>query len=278
MLHVYISIIYLSTFKSLNLLTIPPLFSIPFFLLLFFFLFFSLNVPLHFLKMSFTAAKLKSAASQIEKSLSQSSYARSNNNNNANTSSQSTPRSLKRNKNSSVLQSQTTDITRQSSSILDSSLGQPKQPVKKRRKARVSSDSNNDSSIIPTTTTSTATTTATTSTSYPHQQTYNVIHTHYIYPQLRSRANPPLDLNTVRLKQGVSEPPPKPNRLFGLQEVPVFRPTLHDFQNPLKYISSIATIGKKYGAVKIIPPQEWNPQFSLDTEVCACLFYLFSLF
>lgn len=99
-------------------------------------------------------------------------------------------------------------------------------------------------------------------------QTQQAIHTHYIYPQLRSRANPPLDLNSVKRKNDIIEPSSKVNRLFGLEEVPVFRPTKDEFSDPMNYLSKIAQIGKSYGSVKIIPPENWNPEFSLDTEVC----------
>lgn len=131
---------------------------------------------------------------------------------------------------------------------------------------------------------------------YPHQQTSNVIHTHYIYPQLRSRANPALDLSSVRLRNKAPDPQladysvthsipasTSPSdishsRLFGLEEVPVFHPSLTEFQHPLEYLAKIAPIGKKFGAVKIVPPSQWDPIFSLDTEVSfSFLFCYFSI-
>lgn len=36
---------------------------------------------------------------------------------------------------------------------------------------------------------------------------------------------------------------------------PVFRPTVEEFQDPLNYISSISSVGKKFGICKIIPPE-----------------------
>lgn len=59
----------------------------------------------------------------------------------------------------------------------------------------------------------------------------------------------------------------RPSRLFGLQEAPTFRPTEEEFRNPIEYIRSIADHGKKFGIVKIIPPDEWNPDFAINTEV-----------
>lgn len=56
-------------------------------------------------------------------------------------------------------------------------------------------------------------------------------------------------------------------RYFGIQEAPVYYPTHQEFKEPLKYIESIADEGKKYGIVKVVPPEGWQPSFALDTEV-----------
>lgn len=59
----------------------------------------------------------------------------------------------------------------------------------------------------------------------------------------------------------------KPNsNLFGLQEAPVFEPTIEEFADPLKYIRSIKEIGEKAGLCKIIPPKGWKPPFSIDQK------------
>jgi len=43
-----------------------------------------------------------------------------------------------------------------------------------------------------------------------------------------------------------------------------FRPTEHEFKDPLLYINSIRPIAEQYGICKIIPPKYWKPKFSLD--------------
>lgn len=57
-------------------------------------------------------------------------------------------------------------------------------------------------------------------------------------------------------------------RPHGLQDAPTFRPSEEDFADPHRYIMKIASEGQKYGAVKIIPPDSWKPDFAVDTEVC----------
>lgn len=56
-------------------------------------------------------------------------------------------------------------------------------------------------------------------------------------------------------------------RLFGIPEAPTFRPTEEEFREPMEYIRKIAADGAKYGIVKIIPPNSWNPPFAINTEV-----------
>lgn len=87
------------------------------------------------------------------------------------------------------------------------------------------------------------------------------------YPQHKSRANPPIDLSTVRGKHDYTEPPEVLQREFNLQNAPIFRPSLEEFKDPASYVAKISNVGKKFGMVKIIPPDSWNPPFSLDSDV-----------
>jgi len=86
---------------------------------------------------------------------------------------------------------------------------------------------------------------------------------------LSSRRAQPLDLNTVERRGTATavKESPKQIRPHGLQEAPTYRPTMEEWKEPLDYINNIAGEGRKYGIVKIIPPDSWNPDFAIDTEV-----------
>ena len=60
--------------------------------------------------------------------------------------------------------------------------------------------------------------------------------------------------------------PHKRVRPHGLQEAPTFRPTEAEFVDPLVYMSKIRCEAEKYGICKIIPPDGWSPDFSINTE------------
>lgn len=85
---------------------------------------------------------------------------------------------------------------------------------------------------------------------------------------------PPLDLSSVSpsFLPDDANPDIHQESLFGLQEAPTFRPTPEEFVDPLAYISSIRAAGEKCGILKIIPPEGWKPDFSIDTEVPVLLF------
>ncbi len=87
---------------------------------------------------------------------------------------------------------------------------------------------------------------------------------------LSSLTSPPLDLASVeRRGQPTSCPEPvkKKTRPHGLQEAPTYRPTEEEWKEPFEYIKKISPEALHYGLCKIIPPESWNPDFAIDTEV-----------
>jgi histone demethylase JARID1 len=87
---------------------------------------------------------------------------------------------------------------------------------------------------------------------------------------LSARHGEPLDLSTVERRgqpTASKERDTKLSRPHGLQDAPTFRPTEEEFKNPMEYIRRISPEGRKYGICKIIPPDGWNPDFAIDTEV-----------
>lgn len=87
------------------------------------------------------------------------------------------------------------------------------------------------------------------------------------FPYSARRAQP-LDMRTVERKgHPSSRDPPTRTRPHGLLEAPTFRPTEAEFRDPMEYIRSISEKASKYGICKIIPPDDWNPDFAIDTEV-----------
>ena len=87
-------------------------------------------------------------------------------------------------------------------------------------------------------------------------------------PPLSHRRAQQMDMNSVdRRNSATPKEVPKRLRPHGLTEAPTYRPTEEEFKDPFTYIQSISEEGRKYGIVKIIPPESWNPPFSIDTEV-----------
>ena len=83
-----------------------------------------------------------------------------------------------------------------------------------------------------------------------------------------ARKAAPLDLRTVERKgDSATRDPPMRNRPHGLPEAPTFRPTEAEFRDPMEYIRSISEKASKYGICKIVPPDNWKPDFAIDVEV-----------
>ena len=61
---------------------------------------------------------------------------------------------------------------------------------------------------------------------------------------------------------------PKPSRPYDIPEAPTYWPTEEEFRDPMEYMRQIAPEGRKYGIVRIVPPETWNPPFAINTEVC----------
>lgn len=80
----------------------------------------------------------------------------------------------------------------------------------------------------------------------------------------------PLDLSSVERRDqptAPKEPVKKKCRPHDLPEAPTYCPTEAEWKDPMEYIKKISPEASKYGICKIVPPESWNPDFAIDTEV-----------
>ncbi|KAG0689446.1 hypothetical protein C6P40_005055 [Pichia californica] len=105
----------------------------------------------------------------------------------------------------------------------------------------------------------------------------------YRYPQNRSKLNPHPDFikskkdeilpdipasdipTTDNISEETSNNINNSNSPYS-HKIPELKPTMEEFEDIYSYIESIKDIGEKYGAVKIIPPKEFSPKFSINLE------------
>ncbi|KAI7119247.1 PLU-1-domain-containing protein, partial [Hortaea werneckii] len=85
---------------------------------------------------------------------------------------------------------------------------------------------------------------------------------------LSARRAEPLDLSTVERRGQPNMPVYKEQkeRLFGIPNAPSFHPTEEEFRDPMEYMRKITPEGSKYGIIKIVPPDSWQPTFAINTE------------
>lgn len=121
----------------------------------------------------------------------------------------------------------------------------------------------------------TAVTTSTRSSAGPNKPkpkiTSNGYHPANVTVPLSAMSSPALDLSSVERRgqpTAVREPVKKTSRPHGITDAPTYCPTDEEWSDPVEYLKKITPEATKYGICKIIPPDSWNPDFAIDTEVC----------
>ncbi|KAI0461086.1 hypothetical protein LJB42_001417 [Komagataella kurtzmanii] len=82
----------------------------------------------------------------------------------------------------------------------------------------------------------------------------------YLYPQHRTRANPPLESINMKGRSTHSST----NPLY--PPIPTFTISSQEMENPYKFIESIRAEGEKYGAVRVIL-ENWEHKLNINTEL-----------
>ena len=98
----------------------------------------------------------------------------------------------------------------------------------------------------------------------------NGYHPHAAHTPLSAMKSASLDLSTVERRDGANKgksPPPKKSRPHGLEDAPTYHPTEEEWKDPMEFMRKIAPEAREYGICKIVPPESWNPDFAIDTEV-----------
>lgn len=87
---------------------------------------------------------------------------------------------------------------------------------------------------------------------------------------LSALVSPPLDLSSVERRgqpNAVREPHKPRSRPQGIEEAPTYYPTEEEWRDPVEYVKKISPEASRYGICKVVPPDSWNPDFAIDTEV-----------
>eukprot|EP00242_Pyramimonas_sp_CCMP2087_P009675 CAMPEP_0198226492 /NCGR_PEP_ID=MMETSP1445-20131203/105482_1 /TAXON_ID=36898 /ORGANISM="Pyramimonas sp., Strain CCMP2087" /LENGTH=94 /DNA_ID=CAMNT_0043906309 /DNA_START=81 /DNA_END=362 /DNA_ORIENTATION=+ len=51
-----------------------------------------------------------------------------------------------------------------------------------------------------------------------------------------------------------------------LEEIPTYRPSKEQFENPTTFIASIRDEAERYGLARIVPPEGWKPPWSIPKK------------